>query len=279
MPSLGLEENPAPRQGFGRPAVVWTDHAATVGIARQTSMSTTSTDKLNLRLIQAALYIQQFRLELYHTPSKTNIVPDALSRLPCDADAAPDTPVLDALHGFTNDQTGSYAFTTTLVEVSPEFKAALQNGYESDYKLRSLRKDLAKSNTKLPYEEVNGLLYSISQDGTRRLCIPRPVLPQILKLAHGYHRTIAELQALSIPRLSRVVRSYIDGCPECATYRTPRHKPYGSLQPILTPDIPFHSITLDFILGLPISEKDQVRLRSMRMVVRPLLAFLIGVNF
>jgi hypothetical protein len=242
-----------------KPAIVWTDHAATVGIAKQTSMSTTSTDKLNLRLIQAAQYIQQFRLELYHKPGRTNIVPDALSRLPSDADPAPDTAVLDALHGFTNDQTASYAFTTSLVEVSPELKAALQNGYESDYKLRSLRKDLAKSNTKLPYEDVNGLLYSISQDGTRRLCIPRPVLPQILKLAHddcghhGYHRTIAKLQALSIPRLSRVVRSYIDGCPECATYRTPRHKPYGSPQPILTPDIPFHNITLDFILGLPIS--------------------------
>jgi hypothetical protein len=47
-----------------------------------------------------------------------------------------------------------------MLEVSPEFKAALQNGYESDYKLRSLRKDLAKPNTKLPYEEANGLMAS-----------------------------------------------------------------------------------------------------------------------
>jgi Reverse transcriptase (RNA-dependent DNA polymerase) len=70
----------------------WT---ATIGIAKQTSLSTTSTDKLNLRLIQAALYVQQFHLELYHKPGKTNVVPDALSRLPSsDAEQAPDIPIL-----------------------------------------------------------------------------------------------------------------------------------------------------------------------------------------
>ena len=33
--------------------------------------------------------------------------------------------------------------------------------------------------------------------------------------------------------------------------QTRGHKPYGELNPIASPPIPFHTITLDFIVGLP----------------------------
>ena len=62
--------------------VVYTDHGAALGIAKQTTMTTSSTAKLNLRLIRASEYIQRFRsLEFRHKPGKQHIVPDALSRL------------------------------------------------------------------------------------------------------------------------------------------------------------------------------------------------------
>ena len=34
-------------------------------------------------------------------------------------------------------------------------------------------------------------------------------------------------------------------------FQTCRHSPYGSLQPIQSPKVPFHTITIDFILALP----------------------------
>ncbi|SOV07292.1 uncharacterized protein UDID_18776 [Ustilago sp. UG-2017a] len=37
----------------------------------------------------------------------------------------------------------------------------------------------------------------------------------------------------------------------CARYKAPRHRPYGLLQPLATPDRPWGSISLDFIEGLP----------------------------
>ncbi|SOV08973.1 uncharacterized protein UDID_18215 [Ustilago sp. UG-2017a] len=40
-------------------------------------------------------------------------------------------------------------------------------------------------------------------------------------------------------------------CPVCARYKAPRHRPYGLLQPLATPDRPWGSISLDFIEGLP----------------------------
>ncbi len=39
------------------PTLIFTDHGAALGIAKQTSLSTSSTDKLNLRLIRASEYL------------------------------------------------------------------------------------------------------------------------------------------------------------------------------------------------------------------------------
>lgn len=64
------------------PSIFYTDHGAALGIAKQTTLSTSSTDKLNLRLIRASDYIQRFNIILKHKPGKQHVVPDALSRLP-----------------------------------------------------------------------------------------------------------------------------------------------------------------------------------------------------
>ena len=45
--------------------------------------------------------------------------------------------------------------------------------------------------------------------------------------------------------------SYIRHCPHCQMNQTPRHRPYGSLQPIYIPSRPFHTLTIDFIVALP----------------------------
>ncbi|SOV05801.1 uncharacterized protein UDID_18526 [Ustilago sp. UG-2017a] len=47
------------------------------------------------------------------------------------------------------------------------------------------------------------------------------------------------------------IADYVASCPVCARYKAPRHRPYGLLQPLATPDRPWGSISLDFIEGLP----------------------------
>ncbi|SOV02737.1 uncharacterized protein UDID_18019 [Ustilago sp. UG-2017a] len=47
------------------------------------------------------------------------------------------------------------------------------------------------------------------------------------------------------------IADYVASCPVCARYKAPRHRPYGMLQPLATPDRPWGSISLDFIEGLP----------------------------
>ncbi|SPO42302.1 uncharacterized protein PSFLO_07785 [Pseudozyma flocculosa] len=46
------------------------------------------------------------------------------------------------------------------------------------------------------------------------------------------------------------VADYVASCDACARTKRPRHRPYGYLQPLKTPDRPWGSISADFIEGL-----------------------------
>src|SRR5438045_9203015 len=55
---------------------------------------------------------------------------------------------------------------------------------------------------------------------------------------------------VSIMTLSKHLREYICHCPECEVYQTCHHRPFSSMQPIKAPPVPFHTISIDFILAL-----------------------------
>ncbi len=63
------------------PKLMFTDYVAAFGISKQTLQSTSSTNKLNLKLIWASEYLQRINIEIHHKPGKQHIVPDALSWL------------------------------------------------------------------------------------------------------------------------------------------------------------------------------------------------------
>ncbi len=63
--------------------IIYTDYSAALGIAKQTTLTTSSTDKINLRLVRASNYIQRFKnIEFRYKMGAKHIIPDALSRLP-----------------------------------------------------------------------------------------------------------------------------------------------------------------------------------------------------
>ena len=61
--------------------VIYIDHFAIISISRQISLTTSSTNKLNLRLIRAFQYLSIFDLSIRYKASKANIIPNALLRL------------------------------------------------------------------------------------------------------------------------------------------------------------------------------------------------------
>ena len=121
--------------------MIYTNHSAAVPISNQTSLTSSSTDKLNLRLVRASQYLSQFNLAIRYKSSKSNIVPDALSRLKAATIVlVSNEGVLDSLIAevLTTDYTtrhelpGINVFYAILVEISNAFKLSLKEVYEKD---------------------------------------------------------------------------------------------------------------------------------------------------
>lgn len=59
--------------------------------------------------------------------------------------------------------------------------------------------------------------------------------------------------AFYIYNMAKELHTYTRHFPERQLQQTLRHRPYGSLQPILMPSRPFHNTTIDFMLALPVT--------------------------
>ena len=64
--------------------VVFTNHVVNTFIAKQTTMNSSNTNKLNFRLVRAFVYLSQFRLKMKYKSEKNHVVSNALSRLVSD---------------------------------------------------------------------------------------------------------------------------------------------------------------------------------------------------
>ncbi|OQE23374.1 hypothetical protein PENFLA_c011G00860 [Penicillium flavigenum] len=71
----------------------------------------------------------------------------------------------------------------------------------------------------------------------------------------GFHRAWQKMRGFVVHKGAKKLRAYIDQCDECRKNAVPRHKPYGSLQPMLAPPIPFHTLSIDFVTGLSRTKK------------------------
>ncbi len=58
--------------------VIYTDYSTAIQIARQIIFFTSSTNKLNLKLIRASQYLFEFHLIIRYKTNKSNVVLDAL---------------------------------------------------------------------------------------------------------------------------------------------------------------------------------------------------------
>ena len=261
---------------------VLTDHSATVEIATQKTLNTSAAWKMNLRLVRASEFFQRFdKLDVKHKPGKENVVPDALSRLASSNSStyAESRSELDALHCASFDaEIPIYQYVATLVEMSEDFQKKILDGYAKDSSWRRIMQQiidnekLSENAANLRFERYDPskqgskefLIYHNDRiTGHRRLCIPPSVVTEVLDIGHGdghpgFARCYERIpSSWYIQSLSKMLREYLRHCPSCQVFQTRRHLPYGSMEIINSPPVPFHTLAMDFILGLPLTRDNE----------------------
>jgi hypothetical protein len=76
---------------------------------------------------------------------------------------------------------------------------------------------------------------------------------------HGHQGTEKTLERITQnyywPGLRTSVEKYINTCDLCWKSKSQRHAPYGQLQPMSTPEVPWETIAWDFVVKLPKSKE------------------------
>ncbi|SOV02224.1 uncharacterized protein UDID_19144 [Ustilago sp. UG-2017a] len=171
---------------------------------------------------------------------------------------------------------------STLVAPMLSMESIASKGLKDLVKIfQPLDQELQEIHSKKPFEVRDDLWYSGG-----RLVIPKVTMPGRTNNRHSRSAKEVDGQSLSIehlrfmvmtqchdgvtaghvgrdatikaaqrhywwPSMTAWIADYVASCPVCSRYKAPRHRPYGLLQPLATPDRPWGSISLDFIEGLP----------------------------
>jgi len=250
-------------QGGKHKIKVYTDHKNITHFA--------TTQQLSGRQLRYAEYLSEFDYVIIHRKGSENGRADAISR----------RSDFDTERTKANEQ---------ILHFTPE--GHLRQNYFGAIKREIKILGRATRNTRNPQlneEEVKGTpLFKEIQEWTRenvtgiqevpsgtdmewtetpeyngKVWIPPPLRKRAIQELHehplhghpGIKKTMERMQRhYDYPKMKRDVEESIKQCDLCNKTKARRHKPYGKLQPLPVAERPWSSVTMDFIVKLPISE-------------------------
>lgn len=153
-----------------------------------------------------------------------------------------------------------------LVEISDQFCAWILEGYAAEPQWTNISDIIDSNNSSLQPSRIlyrknsKRVIFYDNPELDLRLCIPDSEKQTVLRLAYddlghpGYHRFHKRItSSVYLHNLGKEIREYIQFYPDYHRNPTKRHKPDGQMQPIMIAAYPFHAITIDFILTLPLT--------------------------
>ena len=104
--------------------IIYTNHENITRIVKQIKLNSTNTNKINLRLIRALMYLSQFQLKIRHCFEKFNIISDAFNRLSTRKTIQKKLINLKTYHDELKNSKNDliHAHAMTLVEMNAKFK-------------------------------------------------------------------------------------------------------------------------------------------------------------
>ena len=259
--------------------IAYTDHSAVISIAKQTTLSSSNTDKLNICLVWASQYLTQFNLDIHYKLSKHHLMSDALFWLSVKKLKPETSNILDDLtenDSYTfivsayhfiyswNKNLTQGAFNVTLVKLTNEFKDWLKQTYIDNVQWSAVQdslQGLKNNDTSMLYSDFrlrNDLIYLLEDDSSEWLMIPQSLEKKIFEMSHdscshqGFHWAFAHLMSSVYLdwNVFRCLQSYIEHCSSYQVNQMKRHKLYSSLQLIQSCSLSFDTITINFVMAL-----------------------------
>ncbi|WVZ97782.1 hypothetical protein U9M48_043294, partial [Paspalum notatum var. saurae] len=239
---------------FGNWCEIYTDHKSLKYIFTQ--------NELNMRQRRWLELIKDYNLEIHYHPGKANVVADALSRKSYVNMAVAFQMPFELCAEFESLNLGFVHHTTVATfEAGPTLEQEIRNHQKTDEKVQEIREQIKVGKAPHFREDEQGTVWY-----KNRICVPdvdsikKLILSEAHDTAYSIHPGSTNMYHDLKERfwwygMKSAVAEYVAVCDTCQRVKAEHQTPAGLLQPLKIPEWKWEEISMDFIVGLPRTQK------------------------
>ncbi|WVZ93551.1 hypothetical protein U9M48_039522 [Paspalum notatum var. saurae] len=239
---------------FGNRCEIYTDHKSLKYIFTQ--------NELNMRQRRWLELIKDYDLEIHYHPGKAYVVADALSGKSYVNMAVAFQMPFELCAEFESLSLGFVHQTTVATfEAEPTLEQEIRKQQKTDERIQEIREQIKVGKAPHFREDEQGAVWY-----KNRICVPdvdsirKLILSEAHDTAYSIHPGSTKMYYDLKERfwwygMKRAVAEYVAVCDTCQRVKAEHQRPAGLLQPLKILEWKWEEISMDFIVGLPMTQK------------------------